>query len=251
MQAGSDPDSLGIAFWATVVVTAVGWLAAFRLGALAQRSNLQHQILDRARGEITPAIRDFQSILSSYVAAIASLQLAIRSDWHRHTDVIPSSVLRLEHIAREHTLPRLDWVLQLEEYEILFPETRDVRHQLVAKQSALFERVSVLLNPIDFARTLKEKQEADRALAELASLHMAFLDQSALMEDMRVHLQNAALGRITGTAIPGRLPKAGGRPFLTSRSKGRLEISVSSGVSVPDHVGPLSLDDDMNGSTGA
>ena len=218
-------DSLPVAFWASSIVTMVGWLIVFWFSTQAQKRNLRNQVLDRARGEIVKTIRENQRVLRAYISSIATLQLDIVLFWDRGTDLVPSGVSRLYDVAQDFALPRLDWAIQLEEYEILFPETRTVRGQLVHEQSLIYARVAELLQPHDLSAALKRDRDlADRTLAVLATLHMDFMDQSALTEDLRVHLQNAALGQITGRKLPSRVPTDPSLPRFSFDPQGQLHV---------------------------
>ena len=119
------------------------------------------------------------------------------------------------------------WAASLEDYEILFPETRACRIELLDRQAEIQRYVfdfsvafaSALLVPPETRPSVRRN-----AITDFEKHKDLLLDQLALVEDLRIHLQNRSLGAITGAAVPDRRPAEAGRPVLVSGDMGQLEI---------------------------
>jgi hypothetical protein len=106
----------------------------------------------------------------------------------------------------------LDWMLVLEEYEILLPQTREVRLQLIDRSRVINQQLNDLHTAL-LDRTLVPPVTRFMKLKELAGdpdKHgsLAFMrdDQHALLEYLRVHIQNLTLSDIAGRRVPVPAP---------------------------------------------
>jgi hypothetical protein len=199
--------------WAVLAVTVVGWLAAYRSSVRAQRRLLLDKALDTARLEIVRALRAYQGSLSDLKVGLLLLRQGVTMQWTDARWYGESE--RLNRLVHHPSV--VDMVCAMEEYQILFPETLECRNVLALRSQAL----SRAAGPI----TLDLMTPATRlgAIGRAAVLFEELTDEQALLEDVRVHLQNRALSKLTGTKVPARQPKDAAVPrFLMVKGQLRL-----------------------------
>jgi hypothetical protein len=114
----------------------------------------------------------------------------------------------------------------MEEYEMLFPETRRVRAQLGHRMNEI-DRVYAPA----FAAIVDEGRR-DAAIEQLQQRLLCHLEYSAVLEDLRRHYQDATLSEVNGRTIPPRTPTGKSFPLMSKRADGLLDISAN-GVSWP------------------
>jgi hypothetical protein len=114
----------------------------------------------------------------------------------------------------------------LEEYEQFFPKTKHVRNQLGFRRSQITDLYTKLMTD------LMERERHDGAVAEMIAQLNSTSDYSALLEDLRIHVQNVSLAEITGGRIPERQPADPNVPIMVSRRDKMLDI-VERGQSWP------------------
>lgn len=131
--------------YVAVSIAVAGWIATHILTLRAQTRNLRLQVLDRARGEATEALRAgqswFSSLATTVILADVSLHLeqqGMTADWNSHVQKI---------LILQHSVPTA-WIMRLEEYEILFPEAAPVRERLVGRQRTIMSKTSEFLSQI-------------------------------------------------------------------------------------------------------
>ncbi|MCL6611193.1 MAG: hypothetical protein K6T66_06610 [Peptococcaceae bacterium] len=190
-----------------VFIAVLGWLITYRLNVKAQRKAFLNQIQNSARLDITKALRDYQGWLTEMIGKSNNLY-----------DVLYTVHLNDAFVAQQLSETRKSfndalcaptstgWVIILEEYETLFPETRKARVQLLEKHREIKDEL------VNYSRDNKKKIDIN-----------LMLDQVALIEDLRIYIQNNTLGEITGNTIPEREPKDPRLPKLVYY-KGQLEI---------------------------
>ena len=121
---------------------------------------------------------------------------------------------------------RSNLLMVMEEYEMLFPETRRVRAQLGQRMNEI-DRVYAPL----FAAIFDEGRR-DAAIEQLQQRLLCHLEYSAVLEDLRRHIQDATPSEVTGRTIPPRTPTDKPFPLMSKRADGLLDISAN-GVSWP------------------
>ena len=117
-------------------------------------------------------------------------------------------------------------LMVMEEYEILFPETRRVRAQLGQRINEI-DRVYPPLVAAIF-----DEGRRDAAIEQLEQRLLCHLEYVAVLEDLSRHVQNATPAEVTGRTIPPRTPKDKSFPLMSKRADGLLDISAN-GVSWP------------------
>lgn len=191
--------------WLPLIAVVIGWVATYALSLRAQTRNLRLQVLDRARNEITKALHTAESWFSEIIGTVTAQsmlavapEMAVGRDWK---PTISKFVSLLERAPYE-------WIFRLEDYEILFPETAAVRERLVGRQREIQGALSRFSSAF---MTIAHGESPNIPMAELfekAATWMADVyDQQALLGDLAVHLQNAALSKITGRSVPARIPR--------------------------------------------
>lgn len=122
-----------------------------------------------------------------------------------------------------------EWSINVEEYESVFPETARVRIDLLKRQRHVVEILSKLSSDLMTATFPGVPSQGRLELASWAVEQKSFvLDQQSLIGDMRVHLQNASLRRITGARVPLRTPTDSSLPMIVVGKDGLLEIVPAS-----------------------
>ena len=95
----------------------------------------------------------------------------------------------------------IDWMFVFEANAALFPEVRVARLQLVQRQNKLHEEFQ------RYADLLKSGPPLTRLFDAAADdLLSNISDQSALLGDLRIHVQSRALDPVSGHATPARQP---------------------------------------------
>ena len=105
-------------------------------------------------------------------------------------------------------MPPYAWVSLLTQYVQIFPETGNVRHELARRVEAFAAQLGRFDTEVltVFQSELNRKQMGVRLVSIVeAQLHdmRAGMDVIKLLEDLRIHLHNAALHELTGQAIAG------------------------------------------------
>jgi hypothetical protein len=200
MLADTHGSFVLLAPWFAFVATLSGWIVTHLLTLRAQRLNFVAQISNTARMDIAGRIRQFQLWCAEANARIGGIPLDLelglyegprRPRWQFENRQLLVSDSRT-----------FDWLQGLEEYEILFPRFVEGRIQLLKRQRGLNEGLS---NFCVLAEHIPSDIGALRVRAD--ELHQIVIDQVALSEDLRNHLQNAVLAQITGHAVPKRIPE--------------------------------------------
>ena len=193
-------------------VTGLGWYVSQR----SQRKAFLYQVMNTARGEIIRGWRARQDVVMDL--AITTLMIATEHRAGRTADWAEAKWSEQFHkyqavIAREDS----QWLFVLEQYQVLFPETEHCRRQFV-------ERLRTLTPDIgNFFVDLLTPAQRENALGRANLLHDRLMDESALVEDMLVHIQNVTLGKIVGKTVSFRTPLNANLPRIVMKS-GRLEI---------------------------
>ena len=213
-----------------VSIAVAGWLVSHALALRAQRQNLQNQVLDRARVEITKGIRDYQNLLSEVSAGIRALNFGMSMV---KAGVAFDFQARAEEMAALHQRKRdmRAWSISLENYQILFPETVRARFRLDRRGL----KVMMALGPIanDLLRLSLGKptpEEFQRIITDAEKVLPDIEDLAALLEDLRIHLQNVTLSKIMDRRVPARLPLDPKVPRIAFASDGQLEVVDAEGT---------------------
>jgi len=188
----------------SMVIAVAGWIVVHVLGIHARNQQFRQTVVNSARREVTDSFRAYQSWLSKVHAMLASaslfleiedeLKLAIswtnrRDDWQG-----------LFFDAR-----KIEWSFRLEEYLILFPYADPVRVELVERQRVMDEQLVTLARCASYLAIQVNAELRQQVKTILSSgLKTDLLEQSHLIEDLRIVLQNRMLSEVVDQAIPLR-----------------------------------------------
>lgn len=180
----------------SAAIVVLGWIVAHYLTLRAQRIGFQNQLVDRARMEIARSIHAYEKWLGLFVGLCFSIEREVSDElagdkpsWIRFQDDVRALADDLAAFS--------EWNLNLQEYEILFPETRALREELLRRNMIILGNRNSLQEFIDRTQPqlapLKERQE----IAKWAKEHVAFAaEQASLLRQLRVHLQNKSPSQI-------------------------------------------------------
>lgn len=203
----SDVDMITrIAAFGGLVVSIVGWFVTYRLTLKSQSNLLVHQLRNEARREIIRDLRDYQEWLTDYTTLILKAKI---------------DALQYAEISDLVSRSPVTWVYSLEDYEILFPATRQCRQELLTRHNSISN--FVLAHAV-----LSQDQSYSEAVSAAAAQRDFVLDQVALIEDLKVYIQNLCLAGITGYTVPERTLRDPSLPKLVEDKSGNL-------VTVPGH----------------
>lgn len=189
------------------LIIVVGWAATHVLTLRAQRKNFENQILDRARMEIVRALRAYEEWLGRLAVLVLTLESAFigervgvgPADWR-------SAITQIRDLIDDRKVTT-DWSIALEEYEILFPEVRDVRAQLLLRQREFFTFASEVSSTLtEIALFPGDLASREARVAKLKEKLSSLWEQQALLDDLRIHLQNVSLARIVDRRVSERMP---------------------------------------------
>jgi len=203
----------------SATVSVIGWLIAHGLTIRAQRKALQNQIINAARESVVHGIRKYQDWISDVKG------FALRLNWAHDAEQsgIPQDWKHLAEEAMALFYERddsLGWIFSLEEYEIVFPETREVRHYLQEKhRKIIIPAMGAMMDGILHAQNRPATLKRDYWGEGLG-------DAAAVSEYLRVWIQNASLGKLLGRAQPMPEPTMAGLSRLEMHD-GVLKVVIS------------------------
>ena len=217
------------------VVTAIGWFISARLSERAQTRLFQHNIINTARLDLTQQIREEQEWIGKLLQLGFLYRGALinRKSLKGPLDANVETMFWVDESRKGHSIlyrqqgPGRGVTMLLEEYELLFPETRRVRHQLSRLALEIVMRHGVWLHD------LYNLSKCEATIATLEGRpNTEDGDYSALLEDLRVHIQNSALSKIMGGRVDLRKPQDLKAPIMVMQPDGLLDI-VQEGKSWP------------------
>lgn len=187
-----------------LIIIVLGWLANHKLSIKAQEKKFLNDIKNEARLKISESIREYQEWLSEVETYFTTLdftlnkpKIGLEIDWQDE----------YERYRKITTPATHSWNWLLEEYRILFPETAKVR---VILQRRNFEISQMILW---FSMQFWQHNDLENdipnkflILNEMKKWLNYISDQSCLVYDLRIYLQNRTLKEITGNSVPERKP---------------------------------------------
>lgn len=222
-----------------VGIAIIGWLANHWLSLRAQEKKFLNDIKNDTRLKISEAIRDYQEWLSGLENYFQTLELTLKK---------PQLGLPIDwayEYSRFHEVTKASpkmWNWLLEEHRILFPETTKVR---VILQRRDFEISHIILwfqmefwshrdNPQD------DLYNKFQILNEVKRWTGYIGDQSCLVHDLRIYLQNRTLSDITGNQVPERKPAEGTLCRISKGLNDMLEVVDGQGIEIEHQKLPFS-----------
>ena len=196
-------------------ITVFGWYKTTRLQVDGQRELLRLKLLNEARYEIRQVLRQEDDRLGECSVGLHVLRFS-----DPVTPKICAQVATTLRTAAMHP-GATNWLFVLEANAALFPELRVARIQLGQRQMKLHEEFRSYADLLLHA-ALPLPRYLEAALEELWN---NITDQSALLGDILIHVQNQALAPVSGYATPARQPPDDRVPRLIM-DDGDLVISV-------------------------
>jgi hypothetical protein len=182
-----------------VTIAVFGWLVNHYLSIRAQEKSFINQVKNTARSDITNALRDYLKWLEDIsreeykmrMLSISNPELDELIPFQRHHF---NNFISL--VSEKFQLPYA--INTLEEYETLFPQTKEVRDYLNKKHSSIYFHLMKIANIL--------KNEETITLEELINIIDKMMGfeigaQKQIIRDLIICIQNLSLGEITGKAV--------------------------------------------------
>ena len=204
-----------------LVIVVTGWIVTHILSIRAQNRNFVNQVKNSARLEIIESIKKYQYWLADVEAALVSLGTKIvLQECNLQVDWLKTRCELIELFRTPSDASR--WMYLLEAYEILFPKTREACSFLIEQQGNIDEFLNECFYKLgawaDFDELKRIVEEIGRDSIEILG------NQTALMQDLLVYLQNVCLSSFARYKIPERKPQDSSLPRLVSDKKGNIKI---------------------------
>ena len=210
----------GMGFWASLgnwlrsasswlvpsVLTILGWLAIYGFQLKSQRKAFLLQTREEAWRELHGAVLDYQKLLTADLGSINFVNAFLVN----RPGPGPASAAAMS-CARtwSETLPSdasTDWTFLMEHFEVLFPETAEVRLQLLNIERLIREDLHASRRQM-FGPS-HEQQTTVSVLAEALEPALSRLpllsNQIAFLQDLLIHLQNRVFSNLTSYSVPPR-----------------------------------------------
>jgi hypothetical protein len=205
------------------LIAVTGWVVVYRLNVKAQRKQFINSVRNEARRDIVRAIRQEQEWLSKVSVQLFALKFPASSVDGGADQIWTEKCTATETALRSD---RGEVLITLEEYETLFPHTRVCRGELSKLLFSYGADASNIARDVRDPKTRSQALRDANHLAEERSKEIAML-----LEDLRVHIQNVALGEITGHKViqkrPARFDKL---PRLLPGDDGQLRVTKVEGL---------------------
>lgn len=178
------------------VIPVIGWITNHVLTLRAQRRAFVDNIRNDARVFIAKELKEYYVNLHSLFEEDAMIrEKALTREWRVKPELAFDASRKVRQIIASFEF-RPNFILVLEEYETLFPETRDAREELGKKHAELKVHLDKVLenvnNDVLRLHVLGELKKIDSS---------AVAAQKWLVQDLLVIIQNVTLGKITGNKV--------------------------------------------------
>jgi hypothetical protein len=180
---------------AAVVIAIVGWQVNLR----DQERLFIHQVKNEARKEIVAAVRKHQDAITVVNTTLKACELTGHQSIEHWSDHELKTVS--EQLASGHReIQSRKWLLVLEQYELLFPATKRARGELAVYGRLGCDMLSDIVLRFDGSRVTAA------TFYKSADTIQRLTDESLLLEDLLVYVQNETLSDIVEREV------ASGRP---------------------------------------
>ncbi len=187
---------IGSIIAATIAV--VGLFCAYYFNNKVQEQRLKNDIMNTARQEITEALREYQTSLSEINKEISDLDFLIDNDIDWQEKLV-------EYRRMFHSVTTV-WHQILEDYQILFPETKNVIIQLQNRDVEISNLLTEFHHDLMLYTQENYNKVQVKAIIRKANITIVdyILDQIYLMKDLRIYLQNRSLSPIIRNTVRER-----------------------------------------------
>jgi hypothetical protein len=213
-----------------VAIAIFGWFATYIFQVRSQNQQTMNQLTNSARVEIVQGIRAYQDWLSKYKSHIEFLEIKLRNYQIGGEFNWQEEALRYAEIL--NTAP-LQWNVAIEEHEILFREVADVRGRLqwrgikIRNFGLWFQSNFFSYDDITHIVSNNRNEVVHRKMIILNESKKSLdyiLNQSCLVEDIRIYIHNKCLSKLTGNKVPERKPPEVTVPRVIKDIDGKLKI---------------------------
>ncbi len=173
----------------------------------------RYKVIDEARALISMAIRSYQDWLRNVYSDIRTAYTFVPEN---RGVLFHESLSNLRHLCLEDERNG-EWVVRLEEHEVVFPETKKYRIELFRRDSLITVRLYSFLDMLGYGNQNELRQEKEEICTMLA-------EQIGLLNDLLVCLQNSYFGEVLGRKNQIKLLKRAQpeRPWLAMDKIGSL-----------------------------
>lgn len=225
-----------------ISVGVIGWLVNHWLSIRSQNKKFHNDIKNDARLKITEAMRDYQEWLMKLDFYFATLETTLNKPKYGLVINWDDEFKRFQETIQQ---PNNLWDWQLEEYRILFPETAKLRVILQRRDYEISQMIVWFTNQF---WVLQNDPNADlyhkfQILNEFNRWRDYITDQSCLLHDLRIYLQNRTLKEITGNHVPERKPTDANCHRVIKGNDGNLDVADGTGNIVNHSKLPFSSHD--------
>jgi hypothetical protein len=211
-----------------VCIAVCGWLANHCLSLRAQNKAFLNNIRNEARLKIESSLKEYYLLLHSIITEYEDFEnkyvnLKIRAQ--RPESVFVNAQRLISLISSFEFRP--EFILLLESYESLFPETKDARDILQHKNHELKTHFDEIYKKVSNTNIIMATEISRPILSIDLSVVAA---QKWLVQDLLIIIQNITLGNITGHkvkqwGITGIVPVRHPRFILNKKGKIILKIT--------------------------
>ena len=200
-----------------LIISITGWIVVHLLALRTQKLALINSMRNEARLEITRKIHEFHDCCNEIQSASS---IAFMDDSLLAAGVDNPFRTRANRIRELCTDERLHlWLRPLEEYELLFPETTNVRIQLLHRSNQVLAERRSIADRYENGATEPRTSELDAHASEI-------WDLVALTWDLLIYVQNKCIGDLVGKHIPPREVTSPELPKIAMGTNGQLEVVV-------------------------
>ena len=187
--------------WSPLLLSIGGWIVVYLLTIRAQNKNFLNQVTENARISLMEGMKDYQMWLGKVIGDL-------RSSIERRYQSRGYSEPVIQHLRELLHKYEMRWAFLLEEYESLFPKTREVRRELLKQHMKIISEANEII------KTNKENENLPKFIE----------NQMKLIQDLRIYLQNKCLSSFTGHKVPKRNLGDSNTPRIFEDKDGILRI---------------------------
>lgn len=150
---GDVLENMDVGVIIAALIAVLGWSVTHRHNIEAQNRLFLNQVTDRARLDVTDAIREYQDWLKDLLSMTFITELTL-SDHHQ---LPPPERVDQFVIDTMNNKKKEKWLVRLEDYEILFDKMVNCRIQLDKRHAALYKLLADFVAMLEATPTPAEK----------------------------------------------------------------------------------------------
>lgn len=176
-----------------LAISIVGWLITYDLTLKSQRKALSNQLQNEARIAISKELKNYRKLLIEISDEAGNLAMTPETVFEKNVKqkIISNYYKLLDKLESD------DYLAILEEYEILFPETRGIISDLKLRQT-------------NIERLLEKTEKNQNPKVVVRDYYFAIKEQVQIVDELNKYYQNRILSSITENKIPAKDLEADG-----------------------------------------